>query len=235
MSTVPTGLSADQDLVALDELASGLEQEAVLVSAVAAREEDEADGDDGEHERAERGHPADSPTTPQGRRRTLPVGTQLSVLPFQPSSRSTSPRRRCYPSNMRLRPVVIRTPSRHLTRPQPPHARSGRASAANQRSDWPESPRRAPRREDPLALDHRAAGSPRPGRPEGATSPQPLPGLRFRTRAGGPSDPTSQVKGPPFPEPPLQPTRPNRRLDRGLPVGWLVPRGSGLWHQPASR
>ena len=64
-------LAADQDLVALDELAAGLEQEPVLVAAVAAAEEDEGDRDDDEHQRAERGDSAYPAAAPDGWRRPL--------------------------------------------------------------------------------------------------------------------------------------------------------------------
>jgi hypothetical protein len=51
-------LASDQDLVPVDELAPGLEQELVADPFAAASEDDQGDGDDGERECAERDRPA---------------------------------------------------------------------------------------------------------------------------------------------------------------------------------
>ena len=128
---------------------------------------------------------------------------------------------------MRLPPIVIRTiaplnsastsprTKRACFGNEPAFALAGKPMASIRRHD------------DPIALDHRAAGSPRPGRPDGATSPLPLPGLRFRTPARGPDGPTSQVKDPPSRRQPgnrlgqtgdLDPDRPVRALVSRRPV-----------------
>ena len=54
------GGAADQDLIALDELPAGLEEEPVVVSAAAPGDQEDDDRDDDQGQRAERGQPGES-------------------------------------------------------------------------------------------------------------------------------------------------------------------------------
>ena len=72
----PDRSPADQDLIAIDELAAGLEQQPVVISAAAAGDQENDDRDDDEDQGAERGQPGESaaPSNARALRRNGPLG-----------------------------------------------------------------------------------------------------------------------------------------------------------------
>ena len=63
----PDGDAPDQDLVALDQLAAGLEEQAVVVGVAAARKQQDEDRDRDQHQGADRGQTGESAAPPYAR------------------------------------------------------------------------------------------------------------------------------------------------------------------------